>query len=79
MATRKTMTVGQRNLNHVLHGFCNDPDCELHHPEVIEDDEQSLTARAWFLAGAIAYRDLYGHDRLVGALTELKDQHDLHL
>lgn len=45
-------TVGQNNLKHVLAGDCNDPDCEIHNPAVIEDESERLTACAWFLAGA---------------------------
>jgi hypothetical protein len=44
--------ISARNLHHVLTEECHDPDCELHHPERIEDDRERLTALAWFLAGA---------------------------
>jgi hypothetical protein len=49
------MTVGQTNIAHVLQdGNCDDPDCELHHPEVIETESERNTACAWYLAGAFA-------------------------
>jgi hypothetical protein len=48
------MAFGQQNYDHVLAGPCSDPDCELHHPAMIEDWDQRLTACAWFLAGAQA-------------------------
>jgi hypothetical protein len=43
---------GPANLRHVLTEECWDPDCELHHPEVIEMTAERLTALAWYLAGA---------------------------
>jgi hypothetical protein len=45
---------GMRNLEHAREGLglCNDPDCEIHNPEVIEPTNERLTALAWFLAGA---------------------------
>ena len=51
------MSAGERNLRHALGDFngdtcCEDPECELHQPQVIEDENQRLTALAWFLAGA---------------------------
>lgn len=48
------MAAGKQNYEHVLRGECTDPDCELHNPAVIEDEDQRLTACAWFLAGARA-------------------------
>ena len=45
--------VSAQNLEHVLTGECHDPDCELHHPEVIEDPRERLTALAWYFAGAV--------------------------
>ena len=59
--TRRAKTdnaaVAKRNLNHALSGKCNDPDCEIHMPSVIEDRAQRLTALAWFIAGAMAAQD----------------------
>jgi hypothetical protein len=49
-----TIGAGENNYNHVLNGNCTDPDCELHRPAVIEDENDRLTACAWFLAGAFA-------------------------
>lgn len=39
-----------RNLIHAS-SDCSDPDCEIHHPEVIEDEGSRLTAMAWYEAG----------------------------
>lgn len=33
---------------------CSDPDCEIHHPSVIEDDRERRMALAWYTAGALA-------------------------
>jgi hypothetical protein len=41
---------GIRNLAHAGTA-CADPDCEIHHPEVIEDQGDRATALAWFHAG----------------------------
>lgn len=47
------MGTGLQNLNHVLQlPECHDPDCELHHPDVIEEEDERLTATAWQLVGA---------------------------
>lgn len=53
-------TKGPDNMGHVMqHGLdCGDPDCELHHPSVIEDEPQRLTAMAWQLVGAYKAIDL---------------------
>jgi hypothetical protein len=48
------MAAGKNNLMHALSNDCHDPDCEIHNPEVIEDDNSRLTALAWFYAGAVA-------------------------
>lgn len=83
------MTVGQRNLEHVLEfeTSCTDPDCELHRPEVIESDEERYTAKAWFLAGAKAMmrsiddayeeRGSYDSNSLAMAIMELREKHGL--
>lgn len=48
-------TVSQRNLTHVIANSCDDPDCELHHPEVaVAEGAANETAQAWYLAGAFA-------------------------
>jgi hypothetical protein len=41
---------GIRNLAHAGTA-CSDPDCEIHHPEVIESQAERATALAWFNAG----------------------------
>lgn len=41
---------GIRNLSHAG-TVCSDPDCEIHHPEVIEGHGERLSALAWFNAG----------------------------
>jgi hypothetical protein len=49
-----------KNLNqleHVAYGVCEDPDCEIHHPEVaIEEEVIGGTELAFYLAGAQALR-----------------------
>ena len=45
------MGAGSNNLAHAMTVHCTDPDCEIHHPEVIEFPESALTALAWFFAG----------------------------
>jgi hypothetical protein len=65
------VTQGPNNLNHVLDSMqrpCTDPDCELHHPEVIEEESERLTATAWFIAGI-----LHGHsyDTITRAAEDL--------
>ena len=73
-------TTGEMNLKHALDNLCEDPDCEIHNPEVIEDEAESLTARAWFYAGAMAYRDLILNlidEAQDASVTELRDAHNL--
>jgi hypothetical protein len=48
------MAAGMKNLQHALADVCTDPDCEIHAPTVIEDDNERLTALAWYYAGAVA-------------------------
>lgn len=55
------MSAGVANLRHVLENTCTDPDCELHHPEMIEDKNERLTALAWFTAGAQHAVDFIGN------------------
>lgn len=47
---------GINNLHHVI-TMCEDPDCEIHQPQVIEDESSRLTACAWYVAGMLATRD----------------------
>jgi hypothetical protein len=50
-AERRTMaSVGLTNLEHALSEGCKDPDCEIHNPEVIADDNSRLTAFAFIIA-----------------------------
>lgn len=42
--------VALENLGHAI-SRCTDPDCEIHHPEVIEDHVSALNAMAWYEAG----------------------------
>jgi hypothetical protein len=42
---------GFKNIHHAMSGKCEDPDCEIHNPCVIEDEGSRLTAMAWFIAG----------------------------
>lgn len=51
-ANRRLSDAGELNLAHAREGRCFDPDCEIHNPDVIEDDAERLTALAWFTAGA---------------------------
>lgn len=62
------MGVGYNNLQHVLKANCHDPDCELHQPTVIEEEDERLTAIAWLLVGA----DCAIEAVLVGGLTDIK-------
>ncbi len=48
------MIAARRNLEHAIANACADPDCEIHHPDIIETESERLTAVAWFLAGALA-------------------------
>lgn len=50
---RNEFAQGIRNLSHAG-TVCSDPDCEIHHPEVIEGHGERLTALAWFNAGLLA-------------------------
>lgn len=52
--------VPQANLVHASQS-CDDPDCEIHHPEVIEDEAERYTAMAYYEAGyRAAARGLVG-------------------
>lgn len=86
-------TASQNNLEHALENSCTDPDCEIHHPEVIETSEERWTAKAWFYAGACALVDqMEKIDTGVGenpipvapsqlieeAMNQLREVHGLH-
>lgn len=51
------MGAGIRNLEHAL-TTCDDPDCEIHNPLAIEDDNERTTACAWYVAGMLRTVDL---------------------
>lgn len=47
------MDKGPENLKHALANDCEDPDCEIHNPDVgIREGTVSLTNLAFFVAGA---------------------------
>ena len=46
------MNFPEQNFTHAVLNDCEDPDCEIHCPWVIEDPVERWTAMAWFLAGA---------------------------
>ena len=52
-------TVSWNNLEHAILNNCQDPDCEIHQPEAIEEEPERQTAKAWFLAGALAFQLIY--------------------
>ena len=79
------MGAGRQNILHA-YAACDDPDCEFHNPEVIEDDDQRRTAKAWYVSGAYGLYELVGealrngHDAWTAvdmAIAELKDSHNL--
>jgi hypothetical protein len=45
------LKVAEQNLSHALQG-CSDPDCEIHNPEMQEDEAYRLNSLAFFFAGA---------------------------
>lgn len=49
------------NLTHVMYqGRCEDPDCEIHNPEVgLEEEVIDLTDVAFYYAGAQELRDMF--------------------
>jgi hypothetical protein len=61
-------TAAENNLKHASE-TCIDPDCEIHHPGTIDFEAERLTAKAWFLAGALAYQ----------RITESEDDADIAL
>jgi hypothetical protein len=76
------MAAGTTNLLHTLSEIpCEDPDCELHHPEVGREEEVvSLTDLAFFLAGAQTLANLLRNrnmddETITSCLSELKDLH----
>jgi hypothetical protein len=81
---RELMRAGKQNLYHALaEHSCLDPDCEIHNPDVIEDQNERFTALAWFYAGAIlgAHRLADEADSVLDDLREdtLNDQEIPHL
>lgn len=52
------MAVHENNLRHALAGNCEDPDCEIHRPDVgIQEGTVTLTHLAFFVAGATMAAD----------------------
>jgi hypothetical protein len=57
-ATNEGGTVSQSNLRHVLYTDCDDPDCELHNPDVAYTEEViNSTELAFYIAGTQAFGD----------------------
>lgn len=71
---------------------CEDPDCEVHNPEMVEDDDARDTAKAYYIAGAYEMASLIcdalpnnpsdpSHQELTErvrmAHAEIYDQHSL--
>ena len=80
------MSVGINNLAHAVENDCEDPDCEIHSPEVIETERERLTAMAWFYAGAMAFREameeqyrrhdsVYNSDSITAAVMQIRREH----
>ena len=75
------MANGHQNYTHAAlrSVICRDPDCEIHRPEVIEDQAERLTALAWFYAGAeaLAVLILNEDDRPIAYhLAKLREEHE---
>jgi hypothetical protein len=70
-ANKSNAGVAKRNFNHAL-APCHDPDCEIHHPSVIEERPARLTAMAWYLAGVMAAHDSMSahNNHALGKLVE---------
>lgn len=52
------ITSGVENLKHALENNCDDPDCEIHNPDVgIQEGTVSLTNLAFFVAGAASMKE----------------------
>lgn len=79
MAEKAHISVGKRNFAHVLNGPCGDPDCELHNPGVIEDEDSMWTALAWFYVGAEAFRQDAQSAVMDVAWAEFREFHNLSL
>jgi len=82
------MDVGRQNLNHALDNGCEDLDCEIHNPDVIETDAERLTAQAWFYAGGMAFMEkmdeqysrfgAYNSDSIAKAIIEFRSEYNIH-
>ena len=81
--------VGRQNLLHA-YAACEDPDCEIHHPEVIEEYASRATAKAWWAAGMHEFQEaIYQRlrdnddrtnpawDHVENAMAELTAAHNL--
>jgi hypothetical protein len=85
---KAVISVHKQNLEHALDNGCEDPDCEIHHPEVIEEEPERDTAKAWFYAGAMAYMELlderfsksgkYNSTTISEAIIDLRGKHGIH-
>ena len=65
-------------LQHALDNTCEDPDCELHHPDVAIDEGVITEVHlAYFYAGAMTMQDLISNafdNGFDSAKAELRDQ-----
>lgn len=69
------------NLGHAV-SRCTDPDCEIHHPEVIEDHIAAMNAMAWYEAGRRAGAGVdagpfAGQTRFIVGHLQVVDRRDL--
>jgi len=62
-AKKKTSMQGRMNLTHAIHDKCEDPDCEIHIPSNIEDQNAMFTAMAWYFVGAQAMARMIARHR----------------
>jgi hypothetical protein len=47
------MDAGPENVKHAIRNDCEDPDCEIHHPEVgLAEETVTQTNLAFYIAGA---------------------------
>jgi hypothetical protein len=78
------MNVPEANITHALYHDCQDPDCEIHNPDVIEDEPSRLTSLAFFHAGGRTALGLVEEGLKAGftidqalsaAYAEIKDSH----
>ena len=75
-AQKKTAGMGKQNLAHAMNDECQDPDCEIHIPTNIEDDNSMLTALAWYLVGAKAMARMIENHRVRPIKSDVKNLQD---